>query len=327
MISLLLAAITATSTLAGAASSELPVVSLKFLDSATVSDTVIRLGDIARLQTALSPEQMDKLNKTVIGEAAPAGFSRRVNSDDVIGYVLKSKFAGFSFKRQPQKIMRVSTVCQEIKIDRYENLIEKYVRDSVKWRAGDYTVQLRNKEEKWKCLPGPVTVQMAGLAEKYPRGNVNLRLIARQGSKTYLIPAVCYVTVVTPVVVAKTNISRGTPLTTENCIIERKDITRFGYEPLTSLEAIQDLLSLRTISKETIIHEKMITRAPVVIKDERVYLVVDRKQIRVSVAMRAREPGAVGDRIWVENEMSHKLIKTKVVGKGKVQLLEGEKAI
>ena len=90
---------------------------------------------------------------------------------------------------------------------------------------------------------------------------------------------------------------------------------------------MRDLVSNRTIQPEMIVHDGLASRIPIVGKDEQVYVVVDKGLVRISIIMRAREQGAIGDKIWVENEMTHKLLKTKIIGKGKVELLEGVKTI
>jgi flagella basal body P-ring formation protein FlgA len=311
----------------GSVFSRVSPVTVDFIDSAAVNDTVIRLKDIAVILFPGIENQPIALQNTVVGEAAPAGYTRLVSTDEVFDYVLKTRCPNFSFVRTPKKVLRVATIFQEKKVSEYEGFIKKFLGDSIKWPSGDFSISIKNGEEKWKCLKMPFEVGMAGLVAGYPRGNINLKIIARQGTKTYSIPVVCYVTVVTSVVVANNTINRGAQLSAENCQIERKDITRFGYEPITNLSSLKDYLTIRTVPKETIIHEKMVMRAPVIAKDELVYLVVESGVVKVSALMRAREAGAVGDRIWVENEMSHKLIKAIVVGKGKTMLLEGEKMI
>jgi flagella basal body P-ring formation protein FlgA len=42
--------------------------------------------------------------------------------------------------------------------------------------------------------------------------------------------------------------------------------------------------------------------------------------VRASVAGVARETGCVGDKIWVENQNTHKMIHAEVSGKGKVNI-------
>jgi flagella basal body P-ring formation protein FlgA len=302
-------------------------VSIEFRDSATVNDTVIHLGDIAVFNADASPEKLESLRNVVVGEAAPAGYCRKVNTDDVFAYVLKKGCAGFSFAKIQKKAITVATACQEKKVGEFKELIETYLNDSVKWQPGDYSVSVRNTEEQWKCLKGPIRVSVTGLLTKYPKGNVNLKLVARQYSKIYSIPVICRVVVVTPVVTAKTAIPRGSLLTSENCAVERKDISNFAGYTFSSLSQLNDLVANRTIGPETILHEKLTAHVPIIGKDEQVYVVVDRGVVRISIIMRAREQGALGDKIWVENELTHKLLKTKIIGKGKVELLEGVKTI
>jgi flagella basal body P-ring formation protein FlgA len=302
-------------------------VTVAFRDSTTVNDTVIRLGDIAVLSSDGSLGNMEVLKNAIVGEAAPAGYCRKVNSGEVVTYVLKKAAAGFSFAPIASKAVLVRTAFTEKKIGDYEQAIIKYVTDSVKWEPGDFSVTVRNTDEKWKCLDKPLTVQVAGLSSRFPKGNVNLKLIVNQYAKVYSVPVVCFVTVGTPVIVAKTAIPRGAMLTNENCVSERKDITHYACNPFTDLSQLKGLIVNRTIQPETILNAKLTTRMPIIGKDEQVYVVVDRGRVRVSIIMRARGQGALGDMIWVENELTHKLLKTKVIGKGKVELMEGVKAI
>jgi flagella basal body P-ring formation protein FlgA len=313
--------------LASACAAEPVSVSVIFRDSATVNDTVIRLNDIAVIHSTASNDRLESLRNAVVGEAAPAGYSRKVNTEEVFTCVLKKKFNGLQFDRVQKKAIQVATESREKKVGDFEQEIQKFFSDSVKWQPGEYTVVVRNIDEKWKCLNKPLSVSLCGLQTKYPKGNVNCRLIARQNSKTYSIPVVCLVTVVTPVVVAKTAIPRGSLLTSENCSLEKRDITHFACNPFTGLSQLDGMIANRTIQNEAIVHEKLTARMPIIGKDEQVYVIVDRGVVRVSIVMRARQQGALGEKIWVENELTHKLLKTKIIGKGKVELLEGVKTI
>jgi flagella basal body P-ring formation protein FlgA len=96
---------------------------------------------------------------------------------------------------------------------------------------------------------------------------------------------------------------------------------------MTSLLQLDEMIANRSLQRETILNNKLMMRVPIIGKDEQVNVVVDRGLVRISIIMRAREQGALGDKIWVENELTHKLLKTKIIGKGKVELLEGVKTI
>ena len=310
-----------------ATASPKPWVALQFLDSTAVNDSVIKLGDIASVESTSCSCDLNKILQANVGESAPAGFCRRVSTDEVSTYVLKAKFPNFEFTKIPKKSVRVSTSFLEKSIGEYEKLISQYFRYSVAWKPGDYTMAVRNAGEKFRCLNKPIVAAVSGMTSRHPRGIVNLMLTVKQGTRTCLVPIVCMVTVTTTVVVASKPIARGTQLDESNCSLCRRDITRFGYEPVSSLSDIHGMLALRTIPNETIVHCKMVSRPPLVLKDDQVFVVVERGRVKVSIAMRAREAGALGDKIRVENETSHRLFKTKIIGKDAVTIMEGGNSI
>jgi flagella basal body P-ring formation protein FlgA len=304
-----------------------PLLAIQFFDSVSVNDTAIRLGDIAHCDsTRYAPDMKDMLN-TIVGEAAPAGFSRRVGSDEVLDCILKHKFPAVEFRPQPKKSIVVATASIEKTVGEYENLIRKYCADKIRWAPGDFSVALRNSNEKFRCLDKPLSVDVSGLTSSYPKGIVNLLLTAKQGTKKYAVPVVCNVSVVTNVLVSARQIEHGSQLDSSNCAVQKMDITRFGHESIPSASELKNMVATRTISKGAIIYAQMVARRPIVAKDDQVFVVVERGRIKVSIAMRARENGAMGDKIWVENEVSHKLIKTLVVGKNEVTVLDGGKDI
>jgi len=299
---------------------------LSFKDSAIVNDTCITLGDIASVVSDDKSVQLNNLMARIVGESAPAGYSRRISSNEIVTYVLKKGLYDCDVKSL-NKSIKVSTAFAEKKVGDYSELIYKYLNDSISWDPKDFKIEIRNESEKWKCFNKPLSVQINGLSNRYARGNIDLKLVAKQDSKTYSIPVNCYIIVNTSVVVAKQTIARGGLLTSENCSIERRNITRFGYDAFSSLSIVHDMIASRTIPKDVILYDKYLTKLPIVGKDDQVFVVVDRGCVKVSIVMRAREQGALGDRIWVENEMTHKLLKTKIIGKGTVELLQGGKTI
>lgn len=302
-------------------------VRIAFFDSSVVNDTVIRLVDIARIEGTDSGVSLDELKQRPVGEAAPAGYSRFVNSTDAFLYGQKIDRACMIIDKSRCKRILVKTGYQEKRIGDFEDAIVKYLGENICWRRPEYTVSVLNKNDAWKCLRRPFLIKIIGLDSKYPRGNFNVKLIAEQGSKKYVTPVSCFIQVVIPVVVSKTNISRGEILTSENCSIEERDITHFNYRPFNTLSDIKNFKSSRSIQTGTIICDQVVVKIPIIERDDMVQVVVTHGRVRVCMSARARESGSVGEKIWVENEISHKLLKTMVVSHGKVVLLDGEGTI
>jgi flagella basal body P-ring formation protein FlgA len=302
-------------------------ISLSFLDSCVVNDTAIKLGDVARINADCSDSLLNQINQMPVGESAPAGYSRYVNSNDMLLFAMRVRFPKLTLTASPNKRILVKTAYQEKTIGEYSDYIVKYLLEKIGWPEGTCTILINNRDEKWKCLPRPIAVKVEGLASKFPRGNFNLKLIGLQGSRHYSTNVSCFTKVVLPVLVAKMDIARGTILSAENCSVESRDITHCNYSPLSTLKEIENTKSSRNITLGSLIHERLLSKIPVIERDDQVMVIVIHGRVKICMSARAREAGSVGEKIWVENEMTHKLLKTKVIDHGNVVLLTGEGTI
>jgi flagella basal body P-ring formation protein FlgA len=62
-------------------------------------------------------------------------------------------------------------------------------------------------------------------------------------------------------------------------------------------------------------------------KDDAVSILYSSKRFSIAIPAIAREPGAIGDRIWVRNMNSNKLIRAQIREKGIVTVIQGELSI
>ena len=299
-------------------------VRLNYFDSCIVNDTVVRLGDVARIESDGSDSAIKQLNLIRIGESAPAGFSRYVNTSEGVSFAVHARFPALRILSFSNKRILVKTDYEEKTVDEFREVIDRYIMSKVLWPSGTCSLLIKNGTEKWKCLRRPLSVRAEGLASKYQKGNFNLKLIGEQGSRRYSIHVSCVMRVIEPVVVAKTDITRGMVLKPENFSLESQDITQCSFLPLSSLKEIENSRSSRAIPMGSIIHEALLYKMPIIERDDPVTVSVTHGRVTICMSARAREAGSVGDKIWVENEMTHKLLKTKVIDRGKVSLLTAE---
>jgi flagella basal body P-ring formation protein FlgA len=299
-------------------------VRLSYYDSCIVNDTVVRLGDIARIESNGPDSAMERLSLIAIGESAPAGFSRYVNTSEGVSLAVHARFPDLRILSLSNKRILVKTGFEEKTVDEFREVIDRYVMGKVLWPSGTCSLLIKNGTEKWKCLRRPLLVRAEGLASKYQKGNFSLKLIGEQGSRHYSIHVSCFMRVIGPVVVAKMDIMRGMILKPENFSLESQDITQCSFLPLSSLREIENCRSSRAIPMGSIIHEALLYKMPIIERDDPVTVSVTHGRVTICMSARAREAGSMGDKIWVENEMTHKLLKTKVIDRGKVSLLTAE---
>lgn len=98
--------------------------------------------------------------------------------------------------------------------------------------------------------------------------------------------------------------------------LSTRDITVFPYIPLTDNSLMKNVVASRTIPTGSIIHEKTIIQKPAITSGDIVFVEAGKGSVKVSVQTRAREKGAIGDKIWVENSITHQIFQVEVTGPG-----------
>ena len=297
---------------------------LHFIDSAVVNNNVIVLKDIARIDLPSDKNVQLELEKTEIGDAAPAGFSRYINASDIAQFALKSRYGNLSFNSSGAKRVKVRTEGVKKSVEDYERQILEYLSENIGWGKECYKASIENQQKEWYCYTGHSVVEVKGLSSPYPKGNVRLKLKITHGEKVIVVPVLCKIRVEVPVVIASESIKRNEIIDAGKLELIRMDITAFRYTPYTDILSITGNIAVKTLSPGTIIHKRCIRPIPDVCKGDRVFIILEKGAVRLSVTARAREEGVKGDRIWVENLTSHKLIRVQIEGKGIVHLNQGE---
>ncbi len=302
-------------------------VRLTFLDSAIVNDTLIRLGDITAVSGDADCQLIEILKRMPVGEAAPAGYSRFVNTDEIDRYALRAAGIDCFATKMPDKRISIRTDFQERKVGEYAAQIAACMSDRVGWTKEEYCLKILNVDDKWRCLKAPFSVNVEGPALKYPKGKFSCKLQIKQGKRKIIIPVHCLMTVEVPVVVSTLKIKRKEQLTAENCAIEKRNISLFKYTPFKTIAELQNTLISRTINAGTIIYDKITEKIPDVQRNDQVKLYAIAGKIKVCIIAIARESGSIGDKIFVENEKTHKLIKAKIIDHGKAVIMNGDRKI
>jgi flagella basal body P-ring formation protein FlgA len=292
---------------------------MSFYDSALVNDSVIRLRDLA-VTTDVEGKAPAGLMSTVVGEAAPPGCARYVNTGEIFEYRLAGVLDRTRIKYGSPKRIRVKTDCAVHRVSDFENKILGYVRGTMRWNPDDVRISIENPDRTCKILRKPCTVRVEGMRQEYPVGTITVKLMLEQGSERTTMPVSCKLSVTTEVLVASKPIARGAPLGSANCAVRRKEMINSRFSPFTSIGSVSGYRARRTIMPGTMIHDRHIERIPLVARGDRVSLSIGKGRVRASIEAVAREAGVKGDRIWVENPRSHKLLRARVRGGGKVTL-------
>ena len=301
-------------------------VSVWFRPQSSVNDTVIRLGDIvARIDGDSAAGA--RLRNLVAGDAAPAGFSRLLATDELCDVRIAAQVPGITvINRTPGRI-RIATEGVRHTVGSVDSLLRDYILAHSAWPAHDVAVETINKGDAWTSLNKPLEVSVAGTVDPYVRGSVRLQLRVRQGTRTQVVPVQCRVRVTTTVVVAARSIANGEHLCADAVTLERREVTTQVTAPLTALAALEGLRARRTIPAATIVHAQMIEQIPLVERGEVVTLEASIGTATVSVHAVARESGHLGESVWVVNEQGNRLVRAVVTGKSRAAVVSQGRAL
>ena len=300
--------------------------SLFFKDTVLINDSIMTLSDLATVSSQNS-ELLMALKKASAGQTAPPGYSRFVNSRDLVLYRLQAAFPDVDFSFTGADRILVRTDFSELRVGDYSREIHDYLESVIKWGKDTWKLTIENPGESWKCLKAPVIVTPGGAEQGYPKGRTVLTLLVEQGSRKTRVPVRCNIEVVIPVVVLTNQVVRGQEITTAACEIRRFDITHFGPLPYRSLDQVFGMRAARTLAPGTVLHDRLVQAIPLVDKGDLVQILVQKGRVKVAVSGIARESGGPGERIWVENSSSRKLMRVTVKEKGVCILTQGGMSI
>jgi flagella basal body P-ring formation protein FlgA len=296
-----------------------PVAVLNFYDSATINDTVIYLRDIASVSSDF-PEITQNLRDAIAGETAPSGNSRFITTNDLVLYRLSPEFRDIDIKVLENKRIVVKTVGITRKIGDYTAALHEYLSKHIDWKPDAWSVEIENPEETFKTLDLPLEVSFensgaAKSATLLPRGHIQLQFVVKQKGRTIRIPIACRLKVAVPVAMAKHSISKGTVLDSNDIELRCVDLSGFGPEPFFKVDDLFGQRAVRTISQGSILYNRLLVPVPVVSKGDQLAIKVSKGNVVISVLAIARENGNSGQKIWVENATTHKLVHVIVKDK------------
>ena len=123
------------------------------------------------------------------------------------------------------------------------------------------------------------------------------------------------------VVVASRQIERDEPLVQDALSVETQEITgRLGRY----FRSVSDLKGMRTRTRVMAgrqVDPRMVEQIPAVERRDQVHIRAEIGRVAVSTLGEARESGAIGDRILVENLSSGEKVLAEVMGPGVVRVL------
>ena len=316
---LLLAGVAAAAT-EKAAKASLPLVSVR--SDSTVHGPEIRLGDIAEIR-AEDPGTAERLGAIEVGRAPLPGLSRSLDQP-----YLKSRLrlAGVDLRQvvlEGPPIVSVSTASQPISAAELFGAVREAI--------------LAARSEDANRLAMQSTAPSGAPPMAVPTGRLELRVRPRLASewsgsvsaaveiwidealhRTVFVPV--KITQVVEVLVAMRALPRGTPISTDDVRVERREVGS-GQEPLRDLSGLAGRQAARSIAAGEVLMAASVEQPALVKRGDVVLIVVEGRGLRAVTHGEAKEDGKEGQLIRVRNLTSNREVYGQVDGPRSVRVL------
>lgn len=208
-----------------------------------------------------------------------------------------------------------------VKGDDVRAFAEKYLRERLAPLSSSAEIDFSFKDSAVDFVvpDRPVTLDLAPPAGGRFRGNVVLRVIARQtaedGSEIQVGHSVmsCLVKIRQKQLVALKAIRRGELISAANVGLAMVDTTYQLDEGYSGIDEVAGLKAKTYIGADKAVTALMLERPPVIRRGDIVTLVVRSGLVSVNVAAKAMRDAAVGDSIPVEISQSKKQVQGRVM--------------
>jgi flagella basal body P-ring formation protein FlgA len=194
--------------------------------------------------------------------------------------------------------------------------VTEFLDKKLGWKHGEWTLEMTDTTGTIRCFDRPFKISFGEFEDVYAKGNTIIKACLVQDNYTVSVSMVCRIKVSVPVAVAAKTVQRGEVISPADLVMTEKDITVFRYDPFFTTAEACGMIACRTIPAGAIIHSGMISPLPAVCKGDIISVTASEGVVRVSLKVRARENGLIGDKIYVENTDSHKIFMVKITGPG-----------
>lgn len=172
-----------------------------------------------------------------------------------------------------------------------------------------------------KLPGGPLEYEIVAPQQWEGWGAVNLAVLVRQGDRVVSNTSMrVEVEALANMVVTLRQLDHGTIITSADIAVQKRDIASVAGKFAGNVKDIVGKQTRTTIRANSVVRTDLVEKVPLIKSGQMVTIVAENEVMKVTVAGRARNSGAEGDIITVQNLNSFKDIPARVINATTVQV-------
>ncbi len=290
------------------------MVTLEIPTSITVSGSQLYLSDLGVVRSGQS-DVSNYLRQVELGPVPIPG-QQRVLNRDYLNAIVKQYHFPFTIQLQMDDTVVVKSLATQIEAESIQKAIEILV-------AGEKSnflkcwVELRNIPEKIIVKPGEWKIEASFAGNPVKVGPALFKVVLTKGTESRVLNISGKVRATARVYRACRNISYQSVINSSDFELVEMELES-GKEYLGEIQSGNRVTKL--IRQGEILRKDWVQPLPLVSKAQEVKVIVKDENVAISILATAKSDGWLGDEIMIINPFSHKIFKTRVTGKGIVEL-------
>ncbi len=270
-------------------------------DEAYVKGPQIRLGDVADIRGERAP----MLASIELGGAASPGASKRLNSAYLLARVKNAGFEADRIRFGGAKAVQAHTLHLEVSREMMAEELRKHIEANVPWDPADTMIAVTPPTQPFVVPEGDLEVlwwpnpQYRWLGTGTFRGEIRV-----DGHVKRSFTCRANIEAYADVLVADTDLPRGTKLSIADIRVQRKALSQLRYGFVNDPDKAVGLLTRKTLFPGDIITKRDLVPPRLVKRFQMVSIEVRVGTLLVQGRARALKDGSAGDIIECKNERS-----------------------
>ncbi len=294
--------------------------SIRIKPRAEVAGSQVRLGDVAAI-SGVAEQDAETFARVPVCTSPSPGVSKTVEADYLIARARQHGVPTDDMKIEGAARVNVVRAGNILSGEYLAGLLEEYIRSEMPWSYDEAEISCHPVGQPLRLPPGDMQVVIRHKpGYGFVGEGVFPTVVYLDGKRVRSLFLKARVEVYKGVAVAREYIARGSGLTPERVTMQPAALSTLRRGYYLDPAALAGLRARRDIPPGTVITSEMLEQPLLVRRGDEVLVKCETSSFEVTVKMRARAAGRLGDVVAVENPSSRKVLSATVTGPGELEL-------
>jgi flagella basal body P-ring formation protein FlgA len=289
------------------------IAEIQLRSKGTVNDKIVRLKDVSDISHP-DARIVDKLSRIKIAAAPQLGKKRWVTRRQVENGLIRSGIDRSQYRISGSGPASVKRPAAQVSAKRIRQAVKNYVLQNAPWDANQLKIREIKISHGVTVSKGKLSLQVQSPKHTDWLGSVPMTVfVLVDGQIVKKVTVQATIEVWSDVVLAARPLGKYQIIEPENTRIDKMNLARVPSNAILNQNEVLGSRTNRNIAANSILRSDQIELPPIVKRGDLVQVIAESNRMKISIQALAKQNGAKGELIRVQNLKSKKTIYAQVV--------------